>query len=113
MKSLEGQRYDDSSLFNYYRQAIAIRNALPVISHGDTFVAESLNIGCISAQRKVWNDQECIILMNIDANAAAVDLSAYSDWSLAASLSAEDSEITLDGTTLNLPPWGVAVFVKE
>ncbi|MBR2422237.1 MAG: alpha-amylase [Oscillospiraceae bacterium] len=111
--SLEEQVNDDSSLYNYYRQAIAIRNALPQIARGIPTAEAALNTGCVSAYRKTWNDQQCIILMNIDGNAAAADLSAYTDWTLAASLSAEGSQIVLDGTTLNLPAWGVAVLIPK
>ena len=49
--------------------------------------------------------------MNIDANTATVDLSSYADWNLAASLSADGGEITMNGTTLHLPPWGVAILI--
>ena len=34
--SLEQQRGDDDSLYNYYRQAIAIRNSIPAIARGRT-----------------------------------------------------------------------------
>ena len=109
--SLESQMYDDSSIYNYYRQAIAIRQALPVISHGDTTCETVLNVECISAFRKTWNDQQCIVLMNIDGDAAQVDLSAYADWTLAASLSADGGTIALNGTTLDLSAYGVAVLI--
>ena len=111
--SLEEQRADDASLWNYYRQAIAIRKALPVISHGRVTVEEALNVNCISAQRKTWNDQECIILMNVNGEAAQVDLSAYADWALVASLSADGNEITLNGTTLELPAYGIAILIPN
>ena len=111
--SLEEQVNDDSSLYNYYRQAIAIRNFIPQIARGIPTAETALNVGCVSAFRKTWDEKECIILMNIDSNAAAADLSAYTDWNLAATLSAEGSDITMNGTTLNLPAWGVAVLVKE
>ena len=111
--SLEEQVNDDSSLYNYYRQAIAIRNALPQIARGIPTAEAALNVGCVSAFRKTWGEKECIILMNIDSNGATAELSAYADWNLAATLSAEGSEIVMDSTTLNLPPWGVAVLVKE
>ena len=111
--SLEEQQGDDASLYNYYRQAIAIRKALPVISHGKITVEDALNVNCISAQRKIWNDRECIILMNVNTVAAQVDLSAYGDWVLAASLSADGNEILLDGTTLNLPAYGIAVLIPN
>ena len=108
--SLEEQRGDDSSLYNYYRQAIAIRNALPQIARGVPTAEDALNTGCISAYRKTWGEEECIILMNINGEDAKVDLSAYSDWTLAASLSADGSKIKLKGDTLKLPAWGVAVL---
>ena len=109
--SLETQRADDASLYNYYRQAVAIRNALPAIARGRVTAEADLNTGCISAFRKVWNEEQVIILMNIAPDAAQVDLSAYSDWTLAAKLSADGNEIALSGTTLDLPAFGVAVLI--
>jgi len=108
--SLEEQERDDSSVYSYYRQAIAIRNALPVIARGDVTVETALNQGCISAQRKTWGEESCIILMNIDSTAAEVDLSTYADWTLAASLSADGGAVSLDGGLLQLPAFGVAVL---
>ena len=108
--SLETQMGDDSSIWNYYRQAIAIRKALPAISHGKTTMEEALNVGCVSAFRKTWNDEQVIILMNIDTVAAQVDLSAYADWQVVATLSADGEPVALDGTTLNIAAFGVAVL---
>ena len=71
----------------------------------------ALNVDCISAQRKTWNDQECIILMNISPEAGSADLSAYADWTVAATLSADGNAIVQDGTKLNLPAYGVAVLL--
>ena len=111
--SLETQMADDNSLWNYYRQAIAIRQALPALSHGRTTAETALNAGCVSAFRKTWNDQAVIVLMNIDTVAASVDLSAYGDWTLAASLSADGNEIVLNGTNLELPAFGTAVLIPN
>jgi len=111
--SLEEQVNDDSSIYNYYRQAIAIRNALPVIARGRVTAETGLNVGCISAQRKTWGDEECIILMNISPEAGSADLSAYADWSVAATLSADGGEILLEGTELKLPAYGVAVLLPN
>ena len=111
--SLEAQRGDDASLYNYYRQAVAIRQALPAISHGRTTCETALNVGCVSAFRKTWNDQQVIILMNIAPDAAQADLSAYADWTLGAGLSADGGEIVLNGSTLELPPFGTAVLIPN
>lgn len=111
--SLAEQVNSDSSIYNYYRQAVAIRQALPVISHGRTTAETALNLGCVSAQRKTWGEESCIILMNIDENAAKVDLSGYADWKLVASLSANGEAITMNGTELSLPAYGVAVLLPN
>ena len=111
--SLEEQLNDDSSVYNYYRQAIAIRNALPVIARGATTVEAALNMGCVSAYRKTWDEEECIILMNIDSNAATVNLSSYEGWTLAANLSVDENLVNMNGTTLNLPAYGVAILLPE
>lgn len=109
--SLEEQINEDDSLFSYYRQAIAIRNSLPQIARGIPTAETALNTGCVSAYRKTWNEESCIVLMNIDGNDASVDLSAYEDWTLAASLSADGGKIAVKGSTLKLPAWGTAILV--
>ena len=109
---LEEQRCDDGSVYNYYRQAIAIRNAMPVISHGRTTCETALNVGCVSAQRKTWNEETCIILMNIDPNGADVDLSAYQDWEVKVCLSADGGEFMMkpESSVFCMPAYGVAIL---
>ena len=111
--SLEDQAGDDLSVYNYYRRAIAIRNALPVISHGRTTAETPLNVGCVSAQRKTWGEKSCIILMNIQEDAAQVDLSDYADWTLAASLEVGEETVAFDGTLLDMPGYGVALLIPK
>jgi glycosidase len=109
--SLAEQKDDETSVYSFYREAIAIRNALPVISHGDSTAETALNVGCISAVRKTWNDDECIILMNINDEADTVDLSAYADWKMVATLSPDGNPTEMDGTTLNMAAYGIAILV--
>lgn len=109
--NLEEQRSDESSIYNYYRQAVAIRQAMPVISHGYIVEESALNNGTVSAQRKIWGDEECIILMNIDTVANDVDLSAYKDWKLATSLTVGDDQVYMDGDVMKMPAYGIAILV--
>ena len=111
--SYEEQKDNPFSIYNYYRQAIALRNALPVIARGKQTCEAGLNVGCVSAVRKTWNEEECIILVNVNDEAGTSDLSAYADWELTASLSVDESEVTLDGSTLNLPAYGVAILMPK
>jgi glycosidase len=111
--SLEEQKADGSSIYNYYRHAIAIRNALPVISHGKPTAEAALNADCVSAYRKTWGEDSCIILMNINGEAAEVDLSNYTDWTLAATLTVDKNAVTIKRDTLKLPAYGTAVLIQE
>ena len=113
MGSLAEQKNDPNSVYNFYREIIAIRSALPVISHGVTTAETALNVGCISAQRKTWDDQECLILMNVSTEAAQVDLSDYADWDLTVGLSIDGNPVTLDGTTLNMSAYGIAILLPK
>ena len=110
--SLEQQRNEDGSIYNYYRQAIAIRNAIPAIARGRVTAETPLNQGCISAQRKTWQDQSCIILMNIAAESAQVDLSGYADWAFSATLCTGQESVALEGSTLTLPAYGIAILTR-
>lgn len=109
--SYEVQKEEGNSIYNYYRQAIAIRQAIPAISHGKTTAEMDLNLNCVSAYRKTWGEETAIVLMNISPETAQADLNGYETWILAATLSATDQEIVLEGNTLYLPPWGTAVLI--
>jgi glycosidase len=111
--SLETQRNDDDSVYNYYRQAIAIRQAVPAISHGRTTAETTLNKGCVSAFRKNWNGEECIVLMNIASQNATVDLTGYDAWTLAAQLCTTQEKVSYSDTTMQLPAYAVAVLIPK
>ncbi len=109
--SLEEQVNDDNSIYNYYRQAIAIRQAIPAISHGQNTAETELNKGCISAFRKTWNEESCIVLMNVSEEAGEVDLTGYEDWTVAAALSADGNDVVAGEGKINMPAYGIAVLV--
>ena len=111
--SLAQQQEDPYSIYNYYRQVIAIRNAVSAISHGRTTVEAALNQGCISAQRKTWGKEEAIILININSEAGTADLSAYGDWTVAATVSVGEQEPAQEGTQLQMPGYSIAVLLPN
>lgn len=111
--SLREQMEDPDSIYHYYRQAIAIRNALPAIARGVPRAEAELNQNSVSACRKTWQDEKVIILMNISEEEKLLDLSHYADWDLAVGLSANGEEILRDGDGLTLPAWGSAILVPK
>ena len=86
-----------------------------MIARGKTVPEDTLNVACVTAVRKTWNDQQCIIIMNIDDDeaGATVDLSSYTDWKLAASLSVSEQTVSQEGSSLKLPAYGIAILVPN
>ena len=111
--SLELQRQQEASIWNYYRQAIAIRKDNPVIYRGTPTAETALNANCVSAVRKTWQEESCIILMNIQDAQAAVDLTDYADYTLTARLTVDENQVMMDGSVLTLPPYAVAVLTQN
>ena len=72
-----------------------------------------LNVKCVSAIRKTWNDETCIMLININEQADTVDLSGYTDWKMVASVSADGSPIVMNGSTLEMAAYGIAILVPN
>ena len=111
--SLETQREQAYSIFRYYRKAIALRKAYPVISRGIPTAEAALNVNCVSATRKTWNEESCIILMNISTGEKQVDLTGYEAFELAGTLTVDEKSVTQTGNQLTLPPYAVAVLCSE
>ena len=111
--SLEEQQDDDGSIYNYYRQAIAIRNAIPAIARGRVTAETALNQGCISACRKTWNDQSCIVLMNIASQPSRVDLTDYGSWEVAATLLTGEADIVLTENNVELPAFATVILTPK
>lgn len=110
--SLQEQREEPQSIYNYYRQAIALRSAIPAISRGVPTAETALNCGTVSATRKTDGENIAIVLLNIGTQTAAVDLTDYRSFALAGTLTTGESPVTLDSGTLTLPPYAAAVLTK-
>lgn len=108
--SLEIQREQEYSIFRYYQQAIALRRENPVISHGIPTAETALNANCVSATRKTWGEESCLILMNISTEEKQCDLTGYEVFTLAGTLTVDERGVTQTGNQLILPPYAVAVL---
>lgn len=111
--SVATQIGDTSSVYSYYKECITIRESMPIIARGKNTVETALNVGCIGAIRKTWNDESCIWLVNINDEPAKVDLSAYSDWQLVVAVSADGNPVVMNGTTLDMAAYGMAILVPN
>ncbi|WP_026653393.1 alpha-amylase family glycosyl hydrolase [Butyrivibrio proteoclasticus] len=125
--SLEEQAADPYSIYNYYKAAILLRNAYPVIARGTTTPVETLsdkNLACfvraLPEEKKSLYDmstfgpESLLILVNTSAEPVTVDLSkdttasAYTE--LAYELLTAEGEVTIDASSVTVPAYGIVVL---
>lgn len=106
------QKEDKKSIYNYYRNVIRIRNAFPQVGRGVETVCEEIEDGDIVALWKE-NDKAILLLMNNSDQTKTVKVPQKDERKLelgaALSISGENN-ITLEGETLTLSPYGIAVL---
>ena len=111
--SAYSQISDEYSIFNYYRNAIRIRNSFPVIARGRTAVDYDRTNDSVTAftRREPDGKYEPVeIFINSTDKPASVDISGSNFKELRAVLTVSSDEVLLDGTTLALPAFGICVL---
>ena len=112
--SYEESKDDPLSIYNYVKQALKIRNSFPSISHGNVEVAYDLCHDRICAYTKEYENEKVLIVWNLGGAKADTDLSSMAEFNtLKAVLNTNEEKITLDGNTLSMPAWSVAVIGME
>ena len=104
------QKDDPYSIWNYYRQAVHIRDAYPSVANGIVSVSE-LSTDTVAVYEKAADQQEPVLLvMNISDQPAEVDLGDSGYSQLAAVLVVNEERITFENGKLSLPAYGTAVL---
>ena len=114
--SAYSQTSDEYSIFNYYRNAIRIRNSFPVIARGRTSVDYDRTNDSVAAftRRDPEGKYEPVeIFINSTDKSASVDISDSDFRELKAVLTVSSDEVLLDGTTLTLPAFGICVLEES
>ncbi|WP_044913614.1 alpha-amylase family glycosyl hydrolase [Butyrivibrio sp. WCE2006] len=123
--SLEDQKDDPDSIYNYYKKAISLRNTFPAIARGKCSLIESL-----SGDRNVlWikdasdklddtiKDSKVLLALNNGDESIEIDLgkddATEGFRTLSATLSTGTDEATLEGDKLILPAGGIAVITMS
>ena len=111
--SAYSQISDEYSIFNYYRNAIRIRNSFPVIARGRTAVDYDRTNDSVAAFTRKDSEgkyEPVEIFINSTSEPASVDISGSDFRELRAVLTVSSHEVMLDGTTLTLPAFGICVL---
>ena len=62
--SVSGQDEDESSILNYYKNAIKVRRSNPAIARGRTEILAYYNDGNVAVIKRAWEDKVNIIVIN-------------------------------------------------
>ena len=111
--SAYSQISDEYSIFNYYRNAIRIRNSFPVIARGRTAVdydRTNDSVAAFTRKDPEGNYEPVEIFINSTDKPASVDISGSDFRNLQAVLTVSSDEVILDGARLTLPAFGICVL---
>lgn len=112
---LSDQLRDDSSLYNWFREVIRVRNAYPSIAGGVTEKAASLCDNDTAAFfRRSEAEDDLLIVMNLGSQTVRKDVSeAVKGFKLAESLSTNGERVSYKNGALNMPAYSIAVFAHK
>ncbi len=131
--SLEEQSRDAGSIYQYYKEAIRLRNTYPEIARGKTELVEEISDDQICAVKKVYEDSEILLLMNISNEEKSVDVTGLTlngkeadgnwlvtcsmadegqdeSWILGGKLFTGDEKAEMNGKNVTMPPYSVLLF---
>ncbi|MDB5088146.1 MAG: Alpha-amylase precursor [Mucilaginibacter sp.] len=109
--SLEEEQNDPNSLWNFYRQMIALRKANPVISKGAYKTLQNDNDQVFSFIRYDGNKQ-VIVAVNLSGKPVSANITRQDDSGLKMLSGTAKAVIKDSSISVNLPAYGVAVWGK-
>ncbi|MBP3880105.1 MAG: alpha-glucosidase C-terminal domain-containing protein [Lachnospiraceae bacterium] len=115
--SYAAQSPDPASILSYVRNALRIREAFPVLAEGRTHVLKDISGQQVLAFTRTGDGMDpLLVLVNSSDQEQTLDLAGTDSsgfGSLSAVLSAQGEKINMSGTTVTLPPFGIAFLTES
>ncbi|MDD6492892.1 MAG: alpha-amylase family glycosyl hydrolase [Firmicutes bacterium] len=110
--SLEVQREDPYSIYNYYKKAIRIRNAFPTIVKGKVENLETYSDETLAAFSKSYEDEMLYIFCNISPEEREVNLTEIQGevQGITSGLYVDENEASLSENTMKMPGYSVVLL---
>lgn len=114
--SLEEQKSDSNSIYNFYKQAVLLRNRYPEIARGTVTYLEELSDKNVCVLMKEYEGSKIFLVFNISGEEATVDLTGAVDGvdasklQLGGMLVTGEEAVELGNTGLVLPSYSVAIL---
>lgn len=112
--SYEEQKEDPYSIYNYYRQAVKVRNAFSEIIQGTVKVLPDLSSETISAFYKIDGENSVIVICNFSSKVQEVPVGILKEREaeIKAALYVDEASAKIEENRLTLPGYGI-VILKE
>lgn len=111
--SLEEQQQDGSSIYNFIKEAVKLRNSYPAIARGSVQCLEELSDENVCVLKKTYKDEEILIVWNLSDSQQVVELGSYeisgSEGITGALLTGIETP-SLEDTTLTLPAYSMVLI---
>lgn len=108
--SAEEQAKDYASLYNYYKKAIALRNAIPGIARGEVEIVSSITDKDVTAVTKTYNGSRILLLYNFSQEAKQIDVKPLKISKLHGSLDTEGARTELKDGVVTLPAYSIGIL---
>jgi glycosidase len=110
--SLESQRENPLSIYNYYKRAVRLRNENPEIARGEITYMTNISDVDICAIAKSYQGSMIYMLYNISEEEIEITVpkATYQYDGIRGYLSATGEEVLIDKETLTLPPYSIVVL---
>lgn len=109
---VEQQLADESSLLNYYKRALRLRNENPEIARGRIEIVDSLTDGYLAFITKTWEDSVIGIAYNNSDGELTLSLSGtdYENMAIRGYLTLHGEAVILKNGTLTLPAGSICIL---
>ena len=111
--SAQEQKKDSSSIYNFYKDTILLRNQNPEIARGTVERLTDITDGDVAAVSKTYNGSTIYLIYNLsDSEEKQIELptAQYHYSEIAGYLSVDGSEVTLKDDTVTMPPYSVVIL---
>lgn len=112
--SLEDQQEDPLSIYNYFKQALRLKNMYPEIARGSVDFIDEISTEDICVFKKQWEEESILIIYNISENENVVDVSGVSlgdsKIKICGTLLTQEGELTLENGQIKMSPYSIVLL---
>lgn len=110
--SFAEQVNDETSVYNYVKDAIILRNQNPEIARGTVTFHEDLSDENVCVITKAYDGKEILLAFNISPETVEVKLEDVSEEQVLGTLLTGDEDVVVSGGSLIMPPYSIILIEK-